>query len=442
MSNADLTQTSDFPPIDTTIPWGASIISPNQADIEIGGAAISTTKLEISASIYSQFVFGEWICTFDNATIEEGTLAIGTKFRFRFQPNNSPIVDIFLSVLSIEIHSVAEAIHIGTAFKMVLVSPWYFNQVSKSRAYQGRISSVIKQLVNEELSTSFTTPIEETVITTGEQYGNRVRYRTEMTPSTFFDKRLRPHMRGNGDTALFMYTNIKHDFELIDYPAMQGKPYYTAIDFSHPNLSLFGNQITDAAKTSFMIYPRSDAIKLNTKKERDLWALCNPALLFMYHLDGQVKIAENDPVLKWLTTNISQKFTFVRNDSVPKPQAKTYLDDSFHDYENLYSEILNDYNKRLIENQSIGMVCLPNINIDVGRFCTRYLNKTVPNTGISASFQPTIEVPSLFRQDYIITEVSHVFRGIRGVSHVTLGTPAFKYENKQDVTNLWVPPAQ
>ena len=441
MSNPDLTQQSNFPPIDSAIPWGATIMSPNKGEIEVGAAAISTGKLEISASVYSQFVYGEWLCTFDSTTIEDGIVAIGTKIRFRFRPNNSPVVDIFLSVLSIEISSVTDAQHVGTAFSFVLVSPWYFDQVSISRAYKGRMSDIIKQLVTDELGSSFSTPIEKTVIVSNENPESN-RYRTEMTPSTFFEKRLRPHMRGNGDTAIFMYTNIKHEFEFIDYPAMVAKQSYTAIDFSHPHLNAFADKITNAKLTSFMIYPRSDHIKLNTKKERDLWALCNPALLYMYHLGGQTKTANDDPVLKWLSTNIDQRFTFVRKDVVPALQTKTYLDDSFHDYQDLYAEVLNDYNKRLIENQSIGMVCLPNINIDIGRLCTRYITKFQTNEVITAQFATTTknEIPSLFKQDYIITEVSHVFRGIRGVSYVTLGVPAFKYTHKQDVTDLWAPP--
>lgn len=440
VTQKDLTQKQGYPPIDQMIPWSATILSKDKGEIEVGAAAISTGKLEISASVYSQFVYGEWVCTFDSGLIEDGTIAIGTEIRFSFQPGNSPIVDIFLSILSINIASMVDAIHVGTGFAFVLVSPWYFDQISNAHAYQGRISDIIKQVITTELNTSFLSSAPYNIITTGEPATvEAIRYRTEMTPSKFFETRLRPHMHGNNDSAIFMYTNIKNQFELIDYPQMLKEQFYTAIDFSHPDTASFQDQIANSSLTSFMIYPRSDTFKLNTHKDRDLWALCNPALLFMYHVNGETKIASDDPVLKFLTNNFDNRFTFVRNDAVPSLQTKTYLDDSFHDYEDLYAEVLNDYNKRLIENQSVAMVCLPNMSIDIGRFCTRIISKPQANTGISASLQATIEVPSLFRQDYIITEVSHVFRGIRGISYVTLGTPAFKYVNKQDVTSLWAP---
>ena len=157
----------------------------------------------------------------------------------------------------------------------------------------------------------------------------------------------------------------------------------------------------------------NETFQVNTKGKRDLWMMVNPALIYMYHQNAEVKNGDADPVLSFLGYDIPSGFSFIRKEAVPTLTTKTFLEDSMHDYEDIFSEVTNKYNKSLTENQGDYMVCYPNINVDVGRLCDRYLTYTDDQTR------------SAFSQKYIITEVSHTFSGPKGLSFITLGTTAF-----------------
>jgi hypothetical protein len=439
--------------IQNSILWYAEIVSSDGNITVIDGSA-GTSKLEFSSSIYSLFTYGEWDVKLDSDLFEKQILAVGTKIIFHFAPTNTLPIEITMCVLSIQIASDLDSKHIGRSFGLVLVSPWYFDQVSNSHAYKGSTSGIIRQVINEELSSSFTNSqdivldlnrlsIQKSALAASislsttkanlietSDYNQAKRYRTEMTPSKFFETRLRKYLRGTDKTSVFMYVNQNHEFEILDYPAMNKLTTFICIDYSHPHLSGFKSIIENTPER--IIYPAHSYFLLNNSKDRDLWALANPALLYMFRVDGQVKRADDDPILKFLTANFEKRFINVRTNVVPSLQTKTYLDDSFRFYEDIQSEVLSDYTKRLMDNQAMGVICSPNLSVQIGRFCDMYL--TTPDDSQA----------SLLFQKYIITEVSHVFRGFIGQTTLTLASPAFGYGadgvvTEDQISELWHP---
>lgn len=414
---------SDIVPlINNMIAWTA-VIHNNKGDILIEGTQYATDKLEISTSIYSLFTYGQWTHKGDPNLVESMALAIGTKIDFVFYANQNIVEKRTLSILGINIDSLTNAQHLGEGFTLILISSWYFDQISTSRAYKGNITTIVKTMIDEELSSSFS---KINLINSYDPTG-AIRYRTEMTPSAFITKRLLDHLRGKDDTAVFAYSNDRDEFEIIDYPSIGNYPYYIAIDFSHPHLGAFQQRLNDPILNTYMIYPNKYQLRLNDTEEKDLWMLSNPGLLYMYHVNGDTKIASDDPVLKFLGNNSSKRFTLVKSEVVPTTRLKTFMDDSFHDYADIYSSILREYNTRLIKNQSVHLTTLPNPTVKIGRFCYLY----VTNSDNTRS--------SLIYQKYIITDVSQVYLGIRAVSYITLGIPSFEYTNESDISDLWHP---
>jgi hypothetical protein len=420
--------TETFPLIDivqTSILWFAELLLPNGTSVMLEGANAATDKLEISTSVYSLFTFGEWVYGGNPELIETGQLAIGSKITFTFNINRAiPSKVVTLCVLSIQATSAMDTTHLGLAFNLTLVNPWYFKQISDSRAYKGNTTAIIQQVINEELSDVFS----GTNIFNSSDPITANRYRTEMTPSKFFENRIRKNIRGTKEGAVFMFTNDQNEFIVTDYEELKITAAYTAISMSHPQIAPFLDRINDPLLNTYMIFPNSFTFALNSTPERDLWALANPAFIYMQHLQGFVKRTMDAPLLEYMGSNTSNRFTFILKNSVAPYETKTYLNDSFLNYADIYSKTLNDYNRRLIKNQSIVLICNPNPNVQVGRLCDFYLTNADDSK------------PSLLRQNYVITDVSHVYKGIKSITYVTLGIPAFEYAKEEDVATLWHPP--
>jgi hypothetical protein len=430
MSDSNLNATLDLPHIDDHIPWAVAIESATKGEIKLLGLEVTTDKLEFSSSIYQIFAYGEWIHKNDPLLVEQGDISIGTILQFTFAPSNSPAITIQMRVTGIEINSYLTAKYVGNGFRLTMTNNWYFSQFSISHAYQGRISDIIKQTIEgDDIQDAFfnigsSGSYSTNIIDSGDD-PLAIRYRTEMTPSNFFTSRLKPHFLSPTNSSIYLYTNLSNQLEFLDYPAMVNQTGFTAIEWSHPHMTAFASIVSNYNTADRIIFPYNHQISINATEEKPLWALANPALLYMYHFNGITKLATDFPVLQFLGYNTSNRFTFIDKDVVPTLTTKTYMDDSFHDYEDIFSEVLNEYYKALADNQMMNMVCYPNLSVDVGRICNRYLTYNDDTT------------PSLFSQNYMITGVSHVFQGYKGASYITLATTAFTFNNASDVAPLW-----
>ena len=174
LSGINNNSTQNNPHIDTSIPWAATIKSPTKGDILLSGTELSTDTLEISSSVYNIFAWGKWIHTNNPLLVENGDIAVGTILQFDFLPNNSPARSFQFAVLGIEINSLLTAQYPGNAVTLYLVSPWYFKQYSYSRAYMGKTSDIVNQVLYNDYGLGDLAFNKITLTPTGE-YTNDIR---------------------------------------------------------------------------------------------------------------------------------------------------------------------------------------------------------------------------------------------------------------------------
>ena len=423
----------------TIIPWTATVLAPN-GNILLPGVAASTEKLEISASVNSLYIFGEWIFSTSPVTtaggvpiqaqaignlIEAGLISVGTTIEFNFAPTDGVPTILDLGVLAILNGPGPDAISLAPSYRIILISTWYFAQVIGSHAYQGSVSSIIIDMMNSEVigvSPNSTLIWGETIDSKDNPMFTH--YRTMMTPGKFMEERLIMYVKGNEGTPTFVYSNIDDRFEIMDYHRLASLPSYTAIDPSHPDLPNYQDIFNDPTQSTSMILTIGMILDYN-KGKRELWALSSPSSVFMYHIYGAVKEGPDDPVLVPLSTIDPQKWEYITNTKDPNAITKVYLDDSLHDYEEIATEASYEYAKALMDSRSFTLVCLPNLNVKIGRACSLHITNRNESTA------------SLFFQDYLISEVSQLFVGLRCHTHITLTAPTQIYTSLSDVAGYF-----
>lgn len=433
---------SDQATFNSSIQWTATVETTN-GDIVLPNIAASTQKLEISASVNSLYLYGEWIFSVSpvvdtssltqtgypglNNLMENGYLSIGTIIRFEFADQNGILTTIRMGILKVMNGPGVDTIGLAQSHGLILISPWFFFQQVLSNAYQGSVSTIIKSIIETEFTGLTNAMVLGQTIDTADN-ANEIRYRTHMTLGKFIESRLVQYALGrdmtvpNAGSPTFIYTNIDNGFEIVDYKEIPLLNKYFAIDPSHPDLPQYKQLFDDSTKSTSILLMTSLIIELGNK---GLWELSSPSLRMMYHLDGSVKGINDDPVLVPLTPISENKFEYITNTKDPSLPTKVYLDDSQHDYEEISTETSYKYARAMMENHQFNIICLPNLNIQVGRFCELYISDKSSST------------PSIFSQDYLIEVVSQVFRGYRCQTQVRLTTPTNTFTKATSISSLF-----
>jgi hypothetical protein len=402
----------------TTIPWTAVV--KGSTDFLIDGISATTTKLELSASVYSLFSYIEWSFMADSGYMESGMLSIGTMVEFTFYPSGSDPIKITYGILSVTNGPGGNATTLGQAYSLILISGWYFNQFIGSHAYKGTIYDIIMKMFKDDYNNTFESNYGQ--ITKTYDNENLIRYRTHMSQGKFIEERLRDYMVGQDKSSSYVYTNIQNKFEIVDKVLLGTLSKYNAIDYSSPDLASFNTDIGDANKSKFMVFATGIIPKLNTSEEHQLWQLVNAGSMWLYRdYTGSVKISSDAPILNAMVNKVNNKlFAPVSSSKNIDKISKLYINDSGEYYSDINNSIINKYTKDLQKEMKLEIFCYPNISIDVGRICSLYLLNN------SAK-------PSIFSQDYLIESVSHIFKGIKCHSHMTVSTTGLNYEKIGDI---------
>ncbi|MEI6423975.1 MAG: hypothetical protein WCP55_17295 [Lentisphaerota bacterium] len=419
--------------IEQKINWAAQLMQDDGTLKTIENIAVMTEKLEIHASVNNMYVYGHWILTANSDLIDnisENNITIGSSIYFRFLPAiSNDTVNMELKVLSITVGAGVSASTLGNSFNILLISPWYFSQASSSHAYYGNVPTVIKQMFKDDyiydpgsyLNSLSGFRIGGNTVDVDTETGNSSsdlpapRYRTMQKPSDFIKDRLRKYYRGIDNTSSFIFTNIDDNFEVLCYSDMSKLSKYVAIDYSNPQIAGYKQWQEDPYLSKLLIYPHSRQLYLNSGEGHNLWDVLIPALIYYYRNGGYVKGYADTPQLNVLGYDKENKVTYV-NQNRSSNVSKIYIDDTFHDFDDIISMKVNEYNADLLSAHKFKLVCMPNLFILAGRIC---------NLNILTSESQS----SLFYQDYIISEVTHVFSGITCRTELTLETTSLTLDD-------------
>jgi len=413
--------------LSATVNWTATILGEDRfPNIPIENPAQMTNHLEITTSIHSLFVTGIWnmrVLSDYGQFLSQNIFSVGTKIRFVFAPEGSTIAtEVILSILSIN-NSGGGGKYEGMQYDISLVSPWYFDQIVVSRAYSGTASDIITQIVNEELSDSFTSVnIEKSI-----DNSFLAKYRTFQSPSRFFDDNLIHKARGDKDTAMFLYTTLKNELRLFSFNSMAGAKRYISAEKTSPLLSKFSSDMNDPEKGKLFFMHFSLMLNLNESENHALWALTNPAMTFMVRSDSSLKDASSFPQMLSLTNNIPNPFVYVSSTKFKGTSSynKHYVDDSMRAYDTIYSDTVQKYTRDLMKEQKMIVSGFANFDIEAGYLCDVLVESPLTGT------------PDSISQTFMIERVSYTITANRAQSFLYMGTPAFHYKEASRVSQLY-----
>jgi hypothetical protein len=435
--------------IDTAIPWKVSLLDKSGNYIDFPVIA-GTDKLEIYTSINELYTTVNWIFKASSDFLDDFTInniSVGTSFYFEFiSGRGHATTNMEFKVLSIINGPGVSATTLGTSYNLLLISPWYFSQFIASRAYYGNIPTILTAMFIEDnlYDTGTGSDVISNLRIAGKTEGvvdldksssdpPAPRWRTMMKQGEFIQKRLKKYYRGIDNTSSFMFTNTDNAFEVLSYYDMKKMDPYVAIDYSNPQVSAYIDQISDLYYSQFILFPYQIILGINTSESRNLWDISTQALIYFSRNGAYMKAYNEAPVLSPLGNDKEGKFVFINGSKSNAYITKLYSDDTLHDFDDIYSMKINEYNEDLLKAHVLTLVCYVNLSILAGRKCTLQITQ---NDGS----------PTLFAQDYIITEVVHLFGGnnkktsasTAAKTILTLQTTSFEYQTTNSVSGLYV----
>jgi hypothetical protein len=436
--------------IDNVIPWKASLLNTAGNYVELPELISSTDKLEIYTSVEELYTTMNWVFRASSDFLDDFTvnnISVGTSVYFEFVSGRGPTTsNMEFKVLSITNGPGISATTLGTSYNLLLISPWYFSQFIDSKAYIGNIPTILTQMFKEDHIYDTGTGLDvisnlriggqtEGIVDLSKASSDppAPRWRTMMKQGEFIQKRLKKYYRGIDNTSSFMFTNTDNAFEILSYSDMKKMDSYVAIDYSNPQVSAYANQISDSYYSQFILFPHQIILGINTSESRNLWDISTQALIYFNRNRTYIKAYNDAPTLSPLGNDKTGKFIFINGSKSNAFITKVYSDDTLHDFDDIYSMKINEYNEDLLNAHVLTLVCYVNLSILAGRKCTLQITQ---NDGS----------PTLFAQDYIITEVVHLFGGnnkktsasATAKTILTLQTTSFEYQTTSSVSSLYV----
>jgi len=410
--------------LDSHLPWQAFILDKSGKSNEMVGVQIGTTKLEIYTNIDEMYVTVDWIFGANSNLIDKyklNDISIGSLIYFTFYPPSLADpqgITMAFGVLSIVNGGGFTTTTLGSQYELILVSPWYFQQYIDSHCYYGSVSSIVSSMMkNDFVKGTFT---EFRVHTSDDPPAPR--WRTMMKQGEFIMKRLKKYYRGTKNSSSFIFTNTDNALEIISYADMVKSNPILAISMSSTHLPAFKEFITSAQTVNRVIYPTSVFLSINNGPKRNLWDLAMPTMAYMYK-NGYMKTYIDKPNLSPLGYDNTSKFTFV-NTSKNDNFTKIYMEETLHDPDDIFNMVNNEHNKDLQQAHHLTMVCNPNITLLAGRIGSFYLTQDDGS-------------PSVFAQNYIIKEVTHIIEGMIGRTEVVFEATSFDSSLIKDTSGLF-----
>jgi hypothetical protein len=437
--------------IDTIIQWKASLLDITGKLIDFPVMA-STNKLEIYTSVRELYTTMSWVFQASSDFLDDFTvnnISIGTSFYFEFISDRGPTTtNMEFKVLSITNGPGISATTLGTTYNLLLVSPWYFSQYLSSNAYYGNIPTILTQMFkNDNIYTSSTSinpltllriggisvdSLDSSTLSKASSDPPAPRWRTMMKQGEFIQKRLRKYYRGINNTSTFMFTNTDDAFDVISYSDMEKTDSYVAVDYSNPQISAYADQMNDPYLSQFILFPHQIILGINATESKNLWDISSQALIYFSRDGGYVKAYNDAPILPPLGNDKTGKFTFVNSNKSNAYITKLYSDDTLHDFDDLFNMKNNEYNEDLLKAHTLTLVCYANLSVLAGRKCTLQISQSDGS-------------PTVFAQDYIITEIVHLFGGnnkkksalAAAKTILTLQTTSFGYQDNTSISGLY-----
>jgi len=301
---------------------------------------------------------------------------------------------------------------LGQMYEVLLVSPWYFNQKIKSKAYKGKISEIIEEAVSEDLpslSYNINESWDEPV----------VRYRTNQTIASFIEDRLKKSIKGKDSSLSFMFTDIFERFQVSSYNDLEAKyEMYLAIDPTSEGISAFSTWLEDDNLFNRIFFINKISLLSNRgSPQQPAWAYSNPKIIYNTRSLGITKKIEPSK----LSFTSKKRFNLiVESKNINKDTTKVFMDDSLNNYDEIENKITNVINEE--RNNSFKLELLGNITFDI-----------VPGRLIYLYIVSSEKTASIFSQKYLISEVVHTFVKTRANTTITISKPALDYTYEKDV---------
>lgn len=401
--------------------WRVSL--PDNDKVSLDGMVVSTIRLEISESVFSPFVYGEWGFSASETSLEDQYFSVGTKLIFTMVGDAGDEIEIPLCILSLLSGPGMNAETMPGTFFMTLVSPWYFEQYPYSKAYKGSASTVVKTIMDSGLKDSFKG------VDISDTYDNAgiIKYQTFQSPVSFIEKKILPYAIGKEFTSVYCFTNNLNEFSFIDIDKIRSYPKYSAVDISNKNISKYQPDLSDTAKAPYVIYPNSIILNINGSEKHMLWGLSNAGMIYNERTSPAFKGADDYPVLPYMGLDYTEnKFVPVTEKKDKSKVSYNYIDDSLDILEKIQAKTLFNLNRGLMNEFSIDMVIHSSVSVHVGRLCF-----------LDIHYPYNLNKPSIFSQDYLISHVSHVFQTDSITTTVSLTTPCLHQDNTDKIVGFF-----
>jgi len=382
-------------------------------EIDTSTLPMTTEVLEFYMSKDNLFSSAKWVFSAGSSMIDSGLLNTGRIVNFEFYSKNhtEPIV-IRMGVLSFKNGPGANSKELGQFYDVMLVSPWYFTQKVKSKAYRGKISSIIEEAIVEdhpEISYFIDESWDEV----------QTRYRTNQTISSFIENRLKNSVKGKDSSLSFMYTDIYERFMVSSCADIDSKyELYLAIDPSSEGISAFSSWLEDDILFNRVFFLNKIILlsNRNTSKQT-LWAFSNPKIVYNTRSLGITNKVE--PSKLYFTSK--KRFSMITElKNTNKDITKVITDDSLNNYEEIVNKITNAINKERAD--SFRMELTGNITFDI-----------VPGRTIYFYITSSETASSIFSQKYLVSEVVHTFVRNQATTTITITKPALDFTYEKDV---------
>lgn len=390
---------------DSTINWQAFI-----AGVDLTSLTFSTTKLEISSNVESLYVTGEWSFNASNTLIENGTFVIGKTISFIFTDNKNNTIERKLSILKIDAGPGLSGRTIPGLITLTLISPWYFYQSIRSKAYRGRVSDILKQMMIEEMTGYFNA--YEINDSTDQSL---IRYRTFMTPGKFIEDRLRSHMRGEDFCPTFIYTDDYNRFVATSFNTIKSK--YKRIKAFDPGLKL----TADDPDYDGTIFPNTVKILFDGE---NLWKNSNPGITYNYQMNDYRGVRENlepntsplskmTPMLVGLNKSGFAPISSSRSVLNANEFTRILMTDSNRVKSDTMTELLYEYGHDMLKGFEVFLGCSYVHSNILGRYIHLILNKNEMTVSEDLKM-------SLYSTSWLCSEVTLLIQGVRAQTLVKL----------------------
>lgn len=299
-------------------------------------------------------------------------------------------------------------------FTLILSTGFLFKDRVMDRGYNNNVVGTLKTMFDEELKGSGA--IKSLTTTLGLDSPMK-RYRTYQNAKDFIETRLASSFRGEKETLTYINTDLEGNMLAMDTLRAEDQlTTFYAYHIGYHDLPTVVNLEQDSVVKQNVA--RFEAMNVSLNSNRELWQISNAGISMLYRTNTP-KILGDFPVFRMFPPMSKGRKGMFPLTSKKRKEYKeltqVYVMDDQNDYSKAYTAFSFARNSAIMDAMKITLSVDLNLNMRAG-----HIMKLYPPSYKSSS--PMIS--SLMEGNWIMTEVSHVFKVVRGRTYVTLQSTA------------------